>query len=61
MIIVVGDTPSSAEIIAGGAPWGPIQDGGRTDTSAPIGSVNLWGVYVYNVYGFKRWSAVVFS
>ncbi len=41
MIIVVGDTPSSAEINAGGAPWGPIQDGGRTDTSAPIGSVNL--------------------
>ncbi len=29
MIIVVGDTPSSIEINAGGAHWGPIQDGGR--------------------------------
>lgn len=45
MIIVVGDTPSSVEINAGG----PIQDGGHADTSASIGSVHLWGIYVYNV------------
>lgn len=37
MIIVVGDTPSSVEINAGG----PIQDGGNADTSASIGSVHL--------------------
>lgn len=37
MIIVVGDTPSSVEINAGG----PIQDGGHADTSASIGSVHL--------------------
>ncbi len=30
-----------------GGHWGPIQDGGRADISAPIGSVSLWGVYVY--------------
>ena len=29
LIIVVGDTPSSVEINALGAHWGPIQDGGR--------------------------------
>ena len=29
----------------------PIQDGGRADTLAPIGSVSLWGVYVYYIYG----------
>ena len=50
LIIVVGDTPSSVEINALGAHWGPIQDGGRADTSAPTGSVSLWGVYVYYVY-----------
>ena len=50
-MIVVGDTPSSVEINALGAQWGPIQDGGRADTSAPTGSVSLWGVYVYYVYG----------
>ncbi len=50
MIIVVGDTPSSVEIHAGGVHWEPNQDGGRADTSAPIGSVILWGVYVYYVY-----------
>ena len=50
MIIVVVDTPSSVEINAGGSNWRPIQDGGRTDTLAPIGSVSLWGVYVYYVY-----------
>ena len=33
-----------------GGDWGPIQDGGRADMSAPIGSVSLWGVYVYYVY-----------
>ena len=41
IIIVVGDTPSSVEINAGGVHWGPIQDGGRTATSAPIGSISL--------------------
>ena len=51
MIVVVGDTPSSVKINAGGSHWIPIQDGGRADTSAPIGSVSLWGVYVYYVYG----------
>ena len=40
MIILVGDTPSSVEINAGGPHWGPIQNGGRADTSAPIGSVS---------------------
>ena len=52
MIIVVGDRPSSVEINAGRAHWGPIQDGGHADMSAPIGSVSLWGVYVYYVYAF---------
>ncbi len=33
-----------------GAHGGPIQDGGRADTSAPIGSVSLRGIYVYYVY-----------
>ena len=47
MIIVVGDAPSS---VAHGR---PIQDGGRADTSAPIGIVSLWGVYVYYVYVTK--------
>ena len=52
MIIVVGDIPSSVETNAGGGShWRPIQDGGRADTSALIGNVSLWGVYVYYVYG----------
>ncbi len=46
MIIVVGDTPSSIEINAGGAlgthpRWRP------RSTSAPIGNVSPWGVYLY--------------
>jgi len=46
MIVVIRDTPSSVEINAMGWHWGPIQDGGCADTSAPIGSV-----YVYVSYG----------
>ena len=45
MIIVDGDTPSLAEINAGGSHWRPIQDGGHADTLAPVA-----GVYVYYVY-----------
>ena len=48
------DTPSSVEINAGGSHWRPIQDGSRADTSAPIGSVSLWGIYVYYVYGINH-------
>ncbi len=47
MIIVVGDTHSSVEINEGGGAlethprWRP------RSTSAPIGSVSPWGVYLY--------------
>ena len=34
--------------------WWPFQDGGRADTSAPIGSISLWGVYIYYVYVVKK-------
>ena len=33
--------------MGGGAHSGPIQDGSHADTSAPIGSVSLWSVYIY--------------
>ncbi len=53
MIIVVGDTSFLSRNKCRGGHWGPIQDGGRADMSAPIGSVSLWGVYIYYVYEFK--------